>query len=72
MGYCRIDEAMPLTPRVPQPLAPILADSVKHRRIGPMEMHLLQPFLDQLLHRNSALPKLVSADGVSLSAALRD
>jgi hypothetical protein len=41
-------EALRSITRVPQSLAPILLDSVKHHRIAVPALHLLQPLLDRL------------------------
>jgi len=67
-----IEVAMRLPTRVPQPLASILLDAVKHQRVGPIELEMLQPLVDQLYHRQSSLPALAIADGIPLSEAIRD
>jgi hypothetical protein len=67
-----IEEAMRLPTQVPQPLAPILLDAVKRRRIGAPELAALQPLVDQLHHRPGSLPALAIADSVRLSETMRD
>jgi hypothetical protein len=68
----QIEEAMRLPPKVPQPLAPMLLNAVKRHRIGPMELQLLQPLVDQLVHRQGPWPARALTEGVGLTDAMRD
>jgi hypothetical protein len=66
----RIDGAMRLLTKVPQPLAPILLAAVKYQRIGPAALSLLQPLIDQLQHREDSLLPFGAVDGTGVSKAV--